>query len=105
EAQRIKKLRPSGRRVITEIEKRFGVKTLLLEGGGIINGAFLKAGLIDEISMIVFPALDALYGSPSVFGYLGAEDERPAENVRLCLLENETLEGGAVWLHYAVKNV
>lgn len=89
---------------LNEIEARFGVTTLLLEGGGIINGAFLKAGLIDEISMIVFPALDALYGSPSVFGYLGVVDERPAENVRLSLLANETLEGGAVWLHYRVRN-
>lgn len=87
------------------IEARFGVTTLLLEGGGIINGGFLKAGLIDEVSMIVFPALDALYGSPSVFGYLGAKDERPAENVRLTLLTNETLEGGAVWLHYRVRNL
>lgn len=90
---------------LREIEMRFGVTTLLLEGGGIINGAFLKAGLIDEISMIVFPALDALYGAPSVFGYLGGKDERPAENVRLTLLRNETLEGGAVWLHYRVRNL
>ena len=30
---------------------------------GIIMGAFLTAGLIDEISVIVYPGLDALFGS------------------------------------------
>jgi riboflavin biosynthesis pyrimidine reductase len=30
----------------------FAVKTILLEGGGMINGAFLKARLIDEISLL-----------------------------------------------------
>lgn len=35
----------------------FGQQTILLEGGGMINGAFLKAGLIDELSIMVYPAL------------------------------------------------
>ena len=35
----------------------FGIKTLLLEGGGMINGAFLKNRLIDEISEAVHVAL------------------------------------------------
>jgi riboflavin biosynthesis pyrimidine reductase len=32
----------------------FGVRKLLLEGGGAINGAFLKHGLIDEFSTLIF---------------------------------------------------
>ncbi|MDO5532154.1 dihydrofolate reductase family protein [Sutterella sp.] len=87
------------------IEARFGVKHLLLEGGGIINGAFLKAGLIDAISVLVCPALDALHSAPSIFGYVGAPDERPAENVRLALTSSETMAGGVVWLRYRVENL
>jgi riboflavin biosynthesis pyrimidine reductase len=40
---------------------------LLVEGGGGANGAFLRAGLIDEISLVICPAIDGANGAPSVF--------------------------------------
>ncbi len=40
------------------LNRELGVKRLLLEGGGGANGAFLRAGLIDEISLVVCPAVD-----------------------------------------------
>ena len=86
------------------LEELFDAKTLLLEGGGIINGAFLTAGLIDEISVIVYPGLDALFGSAAIFGVKAPADQMPGAGAHLRLLDNETLEGGAVWLHYDVKN-
>ena len=46
-------------RAVPEILNReLGVKTLLVEGGGTANGEFLRAGLIDEISMALCPAVD-----------------------------------------------
>lgn len=81
----------------------FGVRTLLLEGGGIINGAFLKAGLIDEVSLLVSPAIDGLAGVPTIFEYQGAPDEKPAEGMALRHLHTETLDGGTVWLRYKVE--
>lgn len=83
----------------------FGVRTLLLEGGGIINGAFLKAGLIDEVSLLVSPAIDGLAGVPTIFEYHGGPDERPAAGRALRHLHTETLEGGTVWLRYSVEVV
>ncbi|WP_082478835.1 MULTISPECIES: RibD family protein [unclassified Methylobacterium] len=82
----------------------FGVRTLLLEGGGIINGAFLKAGLIDEVSLLVSPALDGLAGVPTIFEYHGEPGERPAAGKALRHLQTETLEGGTVWLRYRVED-
>ena len=82
----------------------FGVRTLLLEGGGIINGAFLKAGLIDEVSLLVSPALDGLAGVPTIFEYHGELDERPAAGKALRHCHTETLEGGTVWLRYSVED-
>jgi riboflavin biosynthesis pyrimidine reductase len=49
----------------------FDIRTTLLEGGGLTNGAFLKAGLIDEISLLVYPGIDGLAGVP------GATHEKP----------------------------
>ena len=40
---------------LEKIGAHFGVRTLMLEGGGKINGAFLRAGLIDEVSLLVAP--------------------------------------------------
>src|SRR6185312_4246714 len=49
------------------LNRELGVKRLLLEGGGTVNGAFLRAGLVDEISLILCPAVDGATGAPSVF--------------------------------------
>jgi riboflavin biosynthesis pyrimidine reductase len=81
----------------------FGINTLLLEGGGIMNGTFLKAGLIDEISLLVYPAIDGLAGIPSIVEYLGNPDELPAAGQSLRRLTTETLEGGVVWIHYVLE--
>ena len=34
------------------LNRDLGVKRLLVEGGGRINGAFLRGGLVDELSLI-----------------------------------------------------
>ena len=97
---------PDGRDLVgamATLGETFGVRTLLLEGGGIINGAFLKAGLIDEVSLLVSPALDGLAGVPTIFEYHGEPDERPAAGKSLRHRHTETLEGGTVWLRYAVE--
>jgi riboflavin biosynthesis pyrimidine reductase len=85
------------------LAKIFGVKTLLLEGGGKINGSFLKTGLIDEISVLIYPGIDGLAGVPSIFEYVGAPDEKPADGQSLRHLATETLDGGTVWIRYAVE--
>ncbi|WP_236961760.1 dihydrofolate reductase family protein [Methylobacterium sp. XJLW] len=81
----------------------FGVGTLLLEGGASINGAFLKAGLIDEISVLIQPTVDGLAGVQSIFEYRGGPDERPGAGQALRHMSTETLEGGMVWLRYRVE--
>jgi riboflavin biosynthesis pyrimidine reductase len=97
---------PDGRDLklaMATLGEAFGAKTILLEGGAITNGLFLKLGLIDEISLLVHPAIDALAGVPTIFEYAGAANEKPAAGQSLRLLATDTLEGGMVWLHYAVE--
>ncbi|XFF02246.1 RibD family protein (plasmid) [Bradyrhizobium guangxiense] len=71
----------------------FGVKKLLLEGGGKINGAFLKQRLIDEFSTLIFPAVDGLAGTESIDDYEGTDGMRTGEGRALRLIGCETLEG------------
>lgn len=81
------------------LNRELGIERLLLEGGGGANGAFLRAGLIDELSLVVSPAIDGSSGAPTVFNS-GEVDLGPAPVERMTLTSHEVLEGGAVWLRY-----
>ncbi|HEY5891949.1 MAG TPA: dihydrofolate reductase family protein [Chthoniobacterales bacterium] len=91
------------KRALEILGEAFGAKTLVLQGGGVINGAFLKAGLIDEISLLVYPSIDGLAGMPTIFEYVGSPNEEPAAGQSLRHIGTETLEGGMVWLRYLVE--
>jgi len=90
-------------RAMEQIASLFGAKTLLLEGGGTINGAFLKHKLIDEFSTLIRPAVDGVAGSQCIVDYKGPEGDRPGAGQSLRLTHCETLEGGMVWLRHAVE--
>jgi riboflavin biosynthesis pyrimidine reductase len=81
----------------------FGVKKLMLEGGGRINGAFLKHKLIDEFSTLIYPGVDGVRGTDVIVDYEGPEGDRPGEGQALRLTHCETLEGGMVWLRHKVE--
>jgi riboflavin biosynthesis pyrimidine reductase len=85
------------------LNRELGIERLLIEGGGGANGAFLRAGLIDEISLAICPAVDGAKGAPSVFD--SRDDDAGAAPVRsMTLAQSEVLEGGAVWLRYKLAN-
>ncbi|MEW5713517.1 dihydrofolate reductase family protein [Pseudomonas sp. SB113] len=82
---------------------QFGLKMLLLEGGGVINGTFLKSGLIDEISLLIYPGIDGLSGIPSIFEYHGKEDERPGSGQTLRHISTQSINDGFIWARYLVE--
>lgn len=88
---------------LEQLADLMGVKLLLLEGGGILNGAFLRHGLIDEFSTLINPAVDGVAGSPCIIDYRGPEGERPGTGQALRLIGCETLDGGMVWLRHTVE--
>jgi 5-amino-6-(5-phosphoribosylamino)uracil reductase len=88
---------------MAQLAQVFGAKKLLLEGGGRINGAFLKHRLIDEFSTLIHPAVDGMAGRDTIVDYHGAEGERPVAGQSLRLIGCETLEGGMVWLRHRVE--
>ena len=86
------------------LNRELGVKRLLLEGGGTTNGSFLRAGLIDEIHLILCPAVDGTKGAPSAFDAPEAGPAQRAPLRSMTLESNRPLEGGALWLRYRVRN-
>lgn len=86
-----------------QLAAHFGVRKLLVEGGGKINGAFLKHNLIDEFSTLIYPAVDGVRGTQSIVDYDGPEGDKPGAGQTLRLTHCETLEGGMVWLRHKVE--
>ena len=80
------------------LEKELGIRKLLLEGGAAINGAFFAADLIDELYLLVAPALDGSGGQPIVTFEGGL-----AGKTQLSLISAETKDNGAVALRYKVR--
>ena len=80
------------------------MKRLLLEGGGGANGAFLRAGLVDEINLVICPAVDGARGAPSVFNSSNSEAGQSAPVAAMMLDSSQVMEGGVVLLRYRIRN-
>ncbi|KRP96653.1 2-hydroxy-3-oxopropionate reductase [Bradyrhizobium yuanmingense] len=86
------------------LSRELGVKRLLVEGGGVANGAFLRAGLIDEFNLILSPAIDGAKGAPFVFDSTEADSDRRAPIAAMTLESTRELGGGVLLLRYLIKN-
>ena len=83
---------------LEKVGARFGVRTLMLEGGGRINGGMLQAGLIDELSLLVAPVADGRVGMAALFDVEG--EPMP---YRLILDAVARRDDDVLWLRYRVE--
>jgi len=84
---------------VNQLGEHFGIRILLLEGGGHINGAFLQADLVDEVSLLIVPGIDGRHDIPAVF-----DGVSPSRNtaVPLRLKSIEQRGPDALWIRYEV---
>jgi 2,5-diamino-6-(ribosylamino)-4(3H)-pyrimidinone 5'-phosphate reductase len=75
-----------------------GVQRVRVDSGGVLNGALLRAGLVDEISLVLAPYA---VGGRSAAGLFVADD-LAGDVVPLEPFAVEQLRDGAVWLRYRV---
>lgn len=85
--------------VLRKLRAHFGIRKLLLEGGGKINGSFLAAGVIDELSVLVAPVADGGVGTPSLFD--ARKGSGPARHLKLLSVERRP--GDLLWVRYRVR--
>lgn len=76
--------------------EQFGVERMGIVGGPKINTAFLEAGLLDEISLLIGAGIDGRGGMPAVFDGLDMEHDV----VSLKLMDVKKFSSDAVWLRY-----
>jgi 2,5-diamino-6-(ribosylamino)-4(3H)-pyrimidinone 5'-phosphate reductase len=71
---------------------RHGARVVRIDSGGALTGALLRAGLVDELSLLVHPCVagsDRRWDGPE-----------PVRARGLALIAAETLADGLVWLRY-----
>ena len=83
-------------RLVEILADQFGVKRLGVVGGGHINGAFLAAGLLDEVSLELAAGIDGRAGMAAVFDGLPMD----APTTLLTLTHVERVSDNSVWLRY-----
>jgi riboflavin biosynthesis pyrimidine reductase len=85
---------------LRQMRDKLGVICVVSEAGGTLNGALLRADLVDELHLILFPAAIGGAGVPTVFD--GPELELGVEPTRLRLLSSDATADGVVSLRYEV---
>ena len=86
---------------LSKIKSLFGVETLMLGGGGVLNWSFLQAGMCDEVSVVIAPCADGSTETQSLFQTKeGLSTDTP---VGFTLKSAEALDGSGVWLRYTVN--
>ncbi|MCM1036294.1 MAG: RibD family protein [Bacteroides sp.] len=84
------------------LHAEFGVERMAVVGGGHINGGFLSAGLIDEVSLLLAPGIDGRKGQTALFDGITDMDTAPA---KLSLTAVERLDNDTVWLRYKTSGL
>lgn len=84
------------------LAEELGIERVIVEGGGNVNGSMMASGVVDELSIILAPAIDGAVGITGLFEV--PEPGGLAGKARLRLTSNETLDHGLVHLRYAVES-
>ena len=72
------------------------MERMAIVGGGNINGGFLGAGLLDEVSILLGPGIDGRKGMVAVFDGLPMD----SEPTQLKFSSVTLYDNGALWLRY-----
>ena len=86
--------------LLQKLKMLFGIKRILLAGGGVTNQAFAELRLIDELSIVLAPTADGDSDSPSLFETGGFSFAAPAA---YSLKSVERIENDILWLRYTAK--
>ncbi|MDO9496777.1 MAG: RibD family protein [Nocardioides sp.] len=81
---------------LATLREQYDAEVVRVDSGGALNGALLDAGLVDEVSLLVHPAL------------AGAAERRPwhgggpATGTPLTLIAAQPLPSGLLWLRHRI---
>jgi 2,5-diamino-6-(ribosylamino)-4(3H)-pyrimidinone 5'-phosphate reductase len=84
---------------LEELAERYGAHTVRVESGGTLNGALLRQGLVDEVSLLLHPVLVGGMSPHTIFRTMDVDTDVPIE---MKLSDCQVLDDGYAWLRYEV---
>jgi 2,5-diamino-6-(ribosylamino)-4(3H)-pyrimidinone 5'-phosphate reductase len=88
------------RAALEQLNEKYGVELIRVDSGGTLNGVLLREGLVDEVSVLIHPALVGGLKAQSMFRAL---DLTSAEGViSLKMINIQKAKGDIIWLMYEV---
>ena len=82
------------------LAKEYKARVVRVDSGGTLNGVFLRAGLVDEVSVLICPYL--VGGTRPAALFRSADISSEKEALALTLQSAETMENGLLWLRYTL---
>jgi riboflavin-specific deaminase-like protein len=86
-------------RALGWLRAKWGIKSLLCEGGGEVNDALFRAGLVNQLHLTVCPKVFGGRTAPTIADGLGAESLARATRLEL---ESARQQGDEIFLVYGV---
>jgi 2,5-diamino-6-(ribosylamino)-4(3H)-pyrimidinone 5'-phosphate reductase len=84
------------------LNERHGVRRVRVDSGGALSGALLRAGLLNEVSLLVEPAL---VGGVQPRTFMRGPDPSSVDDVvQLDLIATQGFDDGLVWLRYRLRD-
>ena len=83
------------------LNSQYGTQKVRVDSGGILNGVFLREGLVDEVSVIISPSLVGGISPKTMFVAPDLETEEGVIPLELCCVEK--IRDRYVWLRYKIQ--
>ena len=85
---------------LEELNTQFGVKSVRVDSGGILNGVLLREGLVDEVHVLIHPELVGGTSPSSI--YRAPDLELEEDTIPVFLMDIEKLKNDIVLLRYRI---
>ena len=90
------------RAALEVLAERHGARVVHVDSGGTLNGVLLRAGLVDDVAVLVWPQLA---GGPPLTLFREPPETTAPSPIPLEFVSAEPLPAGQLWLHYRVNRV
>jgi 2,5-diamino-6-(ribosylamino)-4(3H)-pyrimidinone 5'-phosphate reductase len=88
------------RKALEEINERYGVNTVRVDSGGTLNGVLLRAGLVNEVSILVHPYLVGGTSPHSIFRAPDLDSKEGVIPLKYLALKRE---GDLFWFRFEIE--
>ena len=93
---------------LEQLASRYGIKVVRVDAGGTLNGLLLRQGLVDEVSLLIYPSLvggerqSSIFRAPDLAAASAPAWQGSDGVISLRLKDAQKLKGDVMWLRYKV---